>query len=307
MKKQKKYSGVVVPMITPFTADGEIDIQAAHKVVEHIVAGGCAPFVLGTTGEAASVPIKGRRQFVEAMVKQTKGRCITYAGIASNCFQESVDAGKSYLDLGVDCVVANLPSYYPLHADHMLEYYEKLADSVGGPLMLYNITITTHMSIPIEVADKLSRHQNIVGMKDSERNEERMAESVKLWSNREDFAHVVGCAALSAKALALGSDGIVPSTGNFVPKMFRQLYDAAVKGDTVTAERLQKETDEMAKIYQGSRLLSQSLAALKVMMNELGLCGPAVLPPLVECREGEKAQIRQDMARLNVRKHAFED
>lgn len=305
VKKSKKYHGVVVPMVTPFTAAGEIDLTAAGKVVEHIVAGGCSPFVLGTTGESASIPLKGRSEFVNVMVKQTHGRAMTYAGIASNCFHESVDAAKAYFDLGADCVVANLPSYYPLNPDQMLAYYEKLADAIHGPLMLYNITITTHMSIPLDVANKLSRHPNIVGLKDSERNEERMAESVKLWKDREDFTHVMGCAALSAKALLLGSDGIVPSTGNFVPRMFRELYDAAVKGDATAAQRLQTQTDEMAKIYQGTRLLSQSLSALKAMMDELGLCGPAVLPPLVECGKAERDQIREQMARLNVRQHAF--
>lgn len=305
MKKPKKYSGVVVPMITPFTAGGEIDIPAARKVVEHIVSGGCSPFVLGTTGEAASVPMRGRGQFVKAMVEQTRGRCVTYAGIAGNCFAESVDSAKAYFSLGVDCVVANLPSYYPINADQMLIYYEKLADAVGGPLMLYNITITTHMSIPLEVVEKLSRHPNIVGLKDSERNEERMAESIRLWKDRHDFAHLIGCAALSAKGLLLGSDGIVPSTANFIPRMFRQLYDAAIKGDAAAAEKLQLQTDEIAKIYQGKRLLSESLAALKAMMSELGLCGPAVLPPLIECGESEKALIRQEMTRLAVRQLAF--
>jgi dihydrodipicolinate synthase/N-acetylneuraminate lyase len=305
MKKAKKYSGVVVPMISPFTAGGDIDLPAAGRVVEHIVAGGCAPFVLGTTGESASIPLKGRAEFVNVMVKQTHGRAMTYAGIASNCFRESVDAAKAYFDLGVGCVVANLPSYYPLKGEQMLAYYEKLADAVHGPVMLYNITITTHMSIPLDVADKLSKHPNIVGLKDSERNEERMTESIKLWKDRQDFTHVMGCAALSAKALLLGSDGIVPSTGNFVPRMFRELYDAAVKGDAATAERLQRETDEMAKIYQGPRVLSESLAALKAMMNELGLCGAAVLPPLVECGKAERDQIREGMARLSMRENAF--
>ncbi|MHC4334460.1 MAG: dihydrodipicolinate synthase family protein [Planctomycetota bacterium] len=89
MPEAKKYHGVVVPMVTPFTDSGEIDIPAARRVTEHIVA---AAFVLGTTGEAASVPQRGRAEFVEAAVKQTAGRALTYAGIASNCFKTSVDA-----------------------------------------------------------------------------------------------------------------------------------------------------------------------------------------------------------------------
>ena len=111
MAGQKKYHGVVVPMVTPFTDKGEIDIPAAKRVTEHIVAGGASAFVLGTTGEAASVPQHGRAEFVEATVKQTAGRMLTYAGIASNCFKTSDDAGNRYFDLGVDAVLDSAPAF----------------------------------------------------------------------------------------------------------------------------------------------------------------------------------------------------
>ena len=284
MAGSKKYHGVVVPMVTPFTDHGEIDIPAAERVTEHIVGGGASPFVLGTTGEGASVPDAERPAFVEAVVKQTAGRITTYAGIASNCLSNSIELAKKYFGLGIDAVVANLPSYYPLTADHMLRYYEDLVEGIAGPLIVYNITITTHMSIPLEVVEKLSHHPDIVGLKDSEKNEERFKEAIGMWKDRADFSHFTGSAVLSTMALLLGSDGIVPSTGNFVPKMYRDLYEAGVKGDEETASKLQEKTNELGRIYQKDRVLSQSLAALKVIMNELGLCGEAVLPPL--CRTG---------------------
>ena len=302
MAKTKKYHGVVVPMVTPFTDHGEIDIPAAERVTEHIVAGGASPFVLGTTGEGASVPDAERPAFVEAVVKQTAGRITTYAGIASNCLSNSIELAKKYFGLGIDAVVANLPSYYPLTADHMLRYYEDLVEGIAGPLIVYNITITTHMSIPLEVVEKLSHHPDIVGLKDSEKNEERFKEAIGMWKDRADFSHFTGSAVLSTMALLLGSDGIVPSTGNFVPKMYRDLYEAGVKGDEETASKLQEKTNELGRIYQKDRVLSQSLAALKVIMNELGLCGEAVLPPL--CRTGpeEKADILDKLAKAGISK-----
>ncbi|MHC4618693.1 MAG: dihydrodipicolinate synthase family protein [Planctomycetota bacterium] len=302
MAKQKKYHGVVVPMVTPFADNGEIDIPAAKRVTEHIVAGGASAFVLGTTGEAASVPQHGRAEFVEAAIKQTAGRTLTYAGIASNCFKTSVDAANKYFDLGIDAVVANLPSYYPITADHMLKYYEKLAESISGPLIVYNITITTHMSIPLDVVEKLSHHDNIVGLKDSEKNEERFKEAIGMWKDRDDFAHFTGSAALSTMALLLGSDGIVPSTGNFTPEIYRELYEAAISGDEAKAQELQEKTNELGRIYQKDRVLSQSLAALKVIMNKLGLCGEAVLPPLVPVGAEEKADILDKLAKAGISK-----
>ena len=302
MAKEKKYHGVVVPMVTPFTETGEIDIPAAERVTEHIVAGGACPFVLGTTGEGASVPDSARPAFVEAVVKQTAGRIPTYAGIASNCLGNSIELAKKYFDLGMNAMVANLPSYYPLTADHMLKYYETLAESVPGPLMVYNITITTHMSIPLDVVEKLSHHPNVVGLKDSEKNEDRFKEAIGMWKNRQDFSHFAGSAALSTMALLLGSDGIVPSTGNFVPRVYRDLYEAAIAGDEDTANKLQEKTNELGKIYQKDRVLSQSLAALKVIMNELGLCGEAVLPPLCRTGDEEKADILDKLAKAGISK-----
>lgn len=302
MAGQKKYRGVVVPMVTPFTDDGKIDIVAAKKVTEHIVAGGASAFVLGTTGEAASVPTDGRSAFVEAAVKQTAGRTLTYAGIAGNCFKTSVDAAKAYFDLGIDAVVANLPSYYPLVAEHMLRYYEKLVESIPGPLIVYNITITTHMSIPLDVVEKLSHHPNIVGLKDSEKNEERFKEAIGMWKDRQDFSHFTGSAALSTMALLLGSDGIVPSTGNFVPRIYVDLLEAALAGDEAKAQELQEQTNELGRIYQKGRVLSQSLPALKVIMNELGLCGEAVLPPALPVGAEEKADILDKLAKAGISK-----
>ncbi|TFG50229.1 MAG: dihydrodipicolinate synthase family protein [Candidatus Brocadiia bacterium] len=300
MVKPKKYNGVVVPMATPFTQNGSIDIPAAEKIIEFLVNNKCSPFVLGTTGEAASVPDDQRAEFVEATVKQTAKRVKTYAGIASNCISNSIELAKKYFDLGIDAAVAHLPSYYPLTDSHMLKYYENLAEKVPGPLMVYNITITTHMSIPLDVIDKLSKHPNIVGLKDSEKNVERMHQSLALWKDRQDFVHLVGCAALSAEALLAGSDGIVPSTANFVPKMFYDLYKAGIKGDAENANRLQKETDELAKIYQKDRILSQSLAAMKAIMSEMGLCTDMVLPPLCRVSDAEKAQIREQLKKAGI-------
>jgi 4-hydroxy-tetrahydrodipicolinate synthase len=302
MAKPKKYHGVVVPMVTPFTDAGKIDIPAAGRVTEHIVAGGASPFVLGTTGEGASVPDSQRPGFVEAIVKQTAGRVMTYAGIASNCLANSVELANKYFDLGIDAAVANLPSYYPLTEDHMLKYYETLIESISGPLIVYNITITTHMSIPLDVVEKLSQHPDIIGLKDSEKNEERFKEAITMWKDRDDFSHFTGSAVLSTMALLLGSDGIVPSTGNFVPQVYRDLYEAAINGDEEKVNQLQEKTNELGRIYQKGRVLSQSLAALKVIMNELGLCGEAVLPPLCKTGPEEKADILDKLAKAGISK-----
>lgn len=245
---------------------------------------------MGTTGEGNSVSQKDGQLFVETAVKAAQGRITIYAGLTGNCFAEQLAQAEAYTHAGADVIVATLPTYYALTEEQMENYYRTLASSIKGPLMLYNILATTHMSIPVEVIRRLADHPNIVGLKDSERDLERMAQCIEIAKGREDFCYFCGWAAQSAHSLELGGDGIVPSTGNFVPEMFQQLYEAAVKGDMATANRLQDETNEIAKIYQKDRTLGQSLTALKVMMQTKGLCEPWMLMPLTRLSaEEEKA------------------
>ena len=278
--RTKKYHGVVVPMITPFNEDGSIDESGASRVTEFLLENGVYPFILGTTGESASIPESEKLRYVEAVAKAVNGRTTLYAGISRNCLANAVEASKRYADLGVDVVVAHLPSYYPISKDYMLGYYEMLSERIPLPLVVYNILATTHHSIPLEVVEILSHHPNIVGLKDSERDEDRLKRAVEMWGERADFAHFVGWGAKCTDALLMGSDGIVPSTGNITPKMFHQLYTSATNSHPEDAKRLQAETDAVAELYQKGKLLSESLAALKVMMKILGLCESWVLPPL---------------------------
>ncbi|MBQ7419960.1 MAG: dihydrodipicolinate synthase family protein [Prevotella sp.] len=297
--KEKKYYGVVVPMVTPVTKEGALDTAAVARIIEFFAEAGVSPLLMGTTGEGNSVSQKDGLLFVETAVKAAQGRITIYAGLTGNCFAEQLAQAEAYTQAGADVIVATLPTYYALTEEQMENYYRTLADSIKGPLMLYNILATTHMSIPVEVIRRLADHPNIVGLKDSERDLERMAQCIAIAKDRDDFCYFCGWAAQSAHSLELGGDGIVPSTGNFVPEMFQQLYDAAIKGDMATANRLQDETNEIAKIYQKDRTLGQSLTALKVMMQTKGLCEPWMLMPLTRLSETEEQQIKEKVNALD--------
>ena len=305
--KIKKYHGVVVPMVTPVTQNGTLDTAAVERIISFFANHGVSPLLMGTTGEGNSVSQADGLKFVQTAVNErnrkvqgdsTKSMLI-YAGLTGNCFAEQLAQAQAYTQAGADVIVATLPTYYALTPEQMEQYYHSLADRITGPLMLYNIFATTHMSIPVDVVRRLADHPNIVGLKDSERDLERMAACIDIAKGRDDFAYFCGWAAQSAASLQMGGDGIVPSTGNFVPDMFRQLYEAAVNGDTDTANRLQEETNDIAKIYQKDRTLGQSLAALKVMMQTKGLCQPEMLMPLHRLSADEEQAVIAKVEALN--------
>ena len=201
MKKLKKYRGVVVPMVTPVSKDGSIDTAAVERIVDNMARSGVAPLIMGTTGEGNSISTEGGAQMITAAKKAAQGRVTIYTGLAGNCVSEQLAAAEKFIEAGADVIAATLPSYYELTPAQMENYYLTLANALRVPLMLYNITITTHMSIPLDVIERLSRHPNIVGLKDSENNVPRLKEALKLFADREDFSYFCGCAANSAVSL----------------------------------------------------------------------------------------------------------
>lgn len=283
MHKRKKYYGVVVPVVSPATKEGKADLVSLEKIVNHIAQYGVAPLLLGTTGEGNSIPVAEAAKMVATAKKVAAGRVKVYVGLGGTCISEQYEAARQYIAAGADVIAATLPSYYALTPEQMYMYYKDLADFLTIPLMLYNITITTHMSIPLDIVERLSHHPNIVGMKDSENNIERIEECLNIFANREDFCYFCGCAANSAVALKNGADGIVPSVGNYLPKIYQDLYEAGVNGDESEAERLQKITiEEIGKINTAGLTLGESLAGLKVLCQMKGLCGTAMWAPLTE-------------------------
>jgi len=290
----KQFQGVVVPMITPLTKELKIDITAVNKIMATFAENNISPLVLGTTGESASVSKPDSALLVSAAVKaRQKGQTI-YAGLVENNVSEACNKAKLYAGLGADVIVSTLPSYYTLTPQQMEAFYLQLAEASPCPVMMYNIKSTTQMSIPLETIEKLSKHPNIAGLKDSDRDLQRLENLIHTYSNRFDFSFFCGWGAKGLQSLQMGADGIVPSTGNIVPEMYGKLYEAFLRKDIPVAEQWQQKTDEVAVIYQQGRTLGQSLAALKIMMKIRGLCQHYMTPPLTELSEEETTEISKN-------------
>ena len=279
---QKRFSGVVVPMITPLNKDFTVDLIAVARIINLFAENGIHPLVLGTTGESSSINETESLRLVASAVKAKGENQHIYAGLVGNQVEDLINRGNQYIQLGVDCVVATLPSYYGLTPVQMATFYKTLADRIDGPVMMYNIKATTQMSIPLEVVESLSQHPNIWGLKDSERDTDRMQTCIERYKENENFSFFCGWGAQSFGSLKLGADGIVPSTGNYVPEMYKELYDAALNKDWDTCEKWQHETDLVAQRYQKNKTLGESLAVLKSLMHEKGLCNKTMMPPLSE-------------------------
>ncbi len=238
---------------------------------------------------------------VGAVANICNDRSELYAGLSVNSFQLALEEASLFADIGATVLVVTLPYYYPVDESQMLRFFTELANRSPIPLFLYNMPGMVKKSIPLPIAEQLSHHPNIVGMKDSERDESRLEQSISLWKDRKDFSFVVGWAARSLQGLMLGADGIVPSTGNISPEWYINLYEAALKGKREEAADFQEKTDRLSLLYQENRDLSHSIPALKVMMSALQLCSPEVLPPMYRMEpQVEKTYYEEVEQKMNL-------
>ncbi len=298
---KKKCSGVIIPMVTPFDEKAKIDKPSTARLVNFFVEAGTIPFILGTTGESASISEKMCLEFVQQVVDEVKGKSIIYAGISDTCVENSLEKAKKYCDMGIDVFVAHIPAYYPLTPEQILRYFENLADAIPAPLIIYNIPATTKLSIPIDIVEKLSRHNNIVGLKDSEKSFDRLKPLADKFADRMDFSIMSGWTAQSTQALILGYDGIVPSTANLIPYTFAELYTAVIEGKRDKAGKIQNKIDPIAEFHQKDVPFSHMIPMLKLMMSEFNLCEPTVLPPLTRLGNEKESQIKEMMKIFDFR------
>jgi len=300
MRNGLKYHGAVVPLVTPFTAQGNLDEAALDRLVDGQIAGGVTGiFVLGTTGEGAHVPREIRRQLVARTVARVNKRVLVYAGLGDIRAGDLSEANE-FFQAGADTAVAHPPISEKLAAEKLLGWYQAVLDQVKGPLMLYNMPATTGVSIPLDAVEKLLGHPRLAGVKDSENNPKRHEELLQRFGGKKDFSVFIGVGALMEMGLKLGADGIVPSVGNLIPDVCQQLCEAAKKADWTTADKLSARMNAVSLLYQKGRNLNESLAALKAAMHCRGLCASIVLPPLRRVSDTELEKIRHQMAALHL-------
>ena len=298
---QKSHRGVIVPMVTPLTARGKLDKRAVGRLVEHLQKGGVhGVFVLGTTGEGPSVPNPMREALVRLVVECARQRLLVYANVSDDSASRSIRAGNLYLRLGVDAVVAHAPARYERQPAAAREYFAELIGRLDGDLILYNMPLTTHVSLPVDICDDFARRARVIGMKDSENNQARHDSLLERIGRLDSFSFFVGTGPLMANGLMRGARGIVPSVGNIAPALCRELYDSATRGDSKRTATLNRRFLELAQVYQKGRTLMESLGALKGAMSCLGLCGPHVFPPLSPIAPGERVMLAAELARLGI-------
>ncbi|MBK5254543.1 MAG: dihydrodipicolinate synthase family protein [Vicinamibacteria bacterium] len=283
--------GIIPPVVTPFEADGRLDLTGFESNIESYSACDFSSIlVLGSNGEAACLSEDEKVAIIKAAVSKSNGRPI-YAGTGTDSTRTTVDLTKKVADAGASAALVLNPFFFKsqLNGEALRRHYEAVADDSPIPVLLYSMPGATGLAIPPGVVHQLAKHPNIRGMKDSSgdiANLQRILAGVP-----KDFPLAAGSAPILYSALALGASGGVLAVAGCAPEATIAVYRAFEAGDHDKARRLQIALTPLAVAVTGT----YGVAGLKAAVTLSGRQGGVPRPPLAPATESELAEIKRLM------------
>ncbi|MDZ4659567.1 MAG: dihydrodipicolinate synthase family protein [Bythopirellula sp.] len=297
-----QFHGIIPPVVTPLVDAEHLDEKGLERLIEHLIAGGVhGLFMLGTTGEAPSLDDDLQRQLIERTCLLVGDRLPVLMGISNTSLKKSIDAAKVAADNGCAAVVAAAPYYMPLEQSELVGYFRQLAAEVPLPLVLYNFPLLTKVSFEPETLVQLLDEPNIVGIKDSSGDLDYFARIVAVAKQRPGFRLLAGKEVNLADIIELGGHGGVTGGANVWPRLFVDLYDAAVARNSMRVAELAPQVVELGKIYAvAGNHFSAGIAGIKMALEVLGICGSTLAQPIQPVTAEDKEHIKEIMSSLNI-------
>ncbi|MSP13547.1 MAG: dihydrodipicolinate synthase family protein [Chloroflexi bacterium] len=263
MSAQLKLSGLIPPMITPLTPEGEIDITAIGRLVGYMVSAGVdGIFVFGSSGEGPWLSARQRRQALEATVQACAGRVPVLAGILEPSAGRVLEELPLIEAAGVDAIVITSPYYFGADGAVQLEHFSTIAQATTLPIVLYNIPQTTYNLVLPATVRRLLEIDTVIGIKDSAEIWENFEALLEMRRYKPGFTVLQGAEPLAAKSLLAGGDGLIPGLGNVVPQLLKRLLASVQAGDQPAVLDLQQEINHVGTLHsQGSWLPCLKYAA----------------------------------------------
>ena len=288
-----KLNGILAPVVTPFRADGEVDVEGfAGNVRAHLAAGLYGIVVGGSTGEAALLDDSERNAIVESARREIPSDRTLLVGTGAESTRAALSRTKAAAERGADGVLVVAPHYYSnaMTADALLEHYERIADESAIPVLLYTIPKYMHFALPAEVVARLARHDNIVGMKDSSGDATLFAGY--LASQSDTFRVLTGSGTFFAEALAMGAYGGILAVSLFAPARSLDILRAHSEGDVASARTAQVALTPVA----GQVVSALGVAGVKAALDRVGLTGGIPRPPLRPLSAASQALVAELLA-----------
>lgn len=287
--------GSMVALVTPMKVDGALDWEALHNLVEwHIEQGTQAIGAVGTTGESATVSMSENIEIIRKVVDQVNGRVPVIAGTGANSTSEAMELTAAARQAKADACLLVTPYYNKPTQEGLFRHYEHIAKNVAIPQLLYNVPGRTAVDLLPETVARLSRIDNIIGIKDATGDMGRAAQLLEC--TPEDFLLLSGDDATALALMALGGHGEISVTANVAPAAVAQMCELALRGEIEKARAIDATLLPLHKAL----FVESNPIPVKWALVQLGLIEEGIRLPMTPLSAQYYDVVRHAMAAAQV-------
>ncbi|MGE3842159.1 MAG: dihydrodipicolinate synthase family protein [Vicinamibacterales bacterium] len=288
-------NGILPPVATPFSVDGELDLDSLRfNVVRWMRTGLRGLVVLGSNGEAGYVDEDEAERVIAAAREHVPSDRVLMAGAGHDSTRATVRACQRAARAGADAVLIRPPTVFKgqMTSDILMRHYQRIADASPAPVFLYNFSAAFGITLTADVIASLAAHENIIGLKESGGDLAQIAE--QLARTPSGFIIVVGSAPTVYPSFCAGVTGAVVAAANVIPESLIALYDAVAAGDHARALALQRAITPLAQAVTSR----WGVPALKSAMTLNGYRGGWPRSPLQPTSHAIEAELANMLATL---------
>jgi 4-hydroxy-2-oxoglutarate aldolase len=282
--------GVSLPFTSPFTDQGELDLPALKTNLDKWSKSAIKGLVaLGSTGERVHLDQHEYLKVIETAREQVPANISFIVGAGQQSTIATLKEVRSAANAGADAVLVITPSFYrsAISQNALFDYYTAVADEAPVPVLLYSMPALTGITIESATIARLSKHPNIIGVKDSSNNMDGFSETVRLCPT--DFAVMTGNGTVFLEALKLGATGAILAVGCATPAVCIAIFNAVKAGELQLAETLQTTLTPFAAAVT----TRYGIGGLKTALEFAGYNGGIVRAPLQMPGEEQKDEIKR--------------
>ncbi len=286
----RPFGRLVSAMVTPFTTDGSLDVDGAARLATWLVdaQGHDALVISGTGGESPTTTDAEKETLLRAVVEAVGDRARIVAGVGTNNTAHTVELARTAEKSGAHGLLVVTPYYNKPPQAGLIRHFTTVADSVGLPVMLYDIPHRSGVPIATETLVRLAEHPNIVAVKDAKGDFAGSADVLR----RTDLAYYSGEDAAILPLLSIGAVGVVGTSTHFIGPQTKAMIEAYEHGDVAGALALHRQ---LLPLFTGI-FRTQGTILVKAGLRALGLPAGPVRSPLVDATEAETDQLLEDAA-----------
>jgi 4-hydroxy-tetrahydrodipicolinate synthase len=288
-------SGMLVALVTPLDARGELDRPGLERILDRAVAAGVSGVCpVGSTGEGPRLGRARRLAVVDAVVARVGDRVPVIPAPAVETLEGGMAELEELAARGASAALVAPPAYYPLSDADVLAFYERLADRSPLPLLLYNMPALTKISIAPGVVAALARHPRVAGIKDSSRDLEYL--TAVRYATGDGFAVLTGSDSMLLASMAVGADGAIAASANVAPELGCALYRHAAAGELEEARAAQRRVFELVRACR----VGEFPAGWKAGVELAGLCEGHLAAPAGPLDGEARERLRGRLSELQL-------